>query len=137
VIVLFNEYFYDLAKIATRISGIPTRWIYCQWYHETGGFTSELCVTYNNLGGITTANPTELEKSMGQPDGSLWYKCFDTKEGFAEYFGNYLNYFEEDGIKDAVTIREYAEALKHGGYFGDTIDNYAQGMKDVELRCFA
>ena len=88
-------------------------------------------------GGITTTNPTELEKSIGQPDGSLWYKCFDTKEGFAEYFGNYLNYFEEDGIKDAVTIREYAEALKHGGYFGDTIDNYAQGMKDVELRCFA
>lgn len=124
---MLNQYYYDLAIRASEISGLPAKWIYAQWYHETGGFTSALCVDHNNLGGITQVTPNDLP----QPDGSLYYMEFYSPEDYAEYFGHYLTLYEEDGIYEATNIREYAEALKHGGYFGDSVDNYVAGMTDA------
>ena len=133
---MLNEYFYNLAKRSAEISGLPAEWIYCQWSHETGDFSSELCLDYNNFGGITTAHPNEVELELGQPDGSLWYKVFESPEAYAEYFGKYLTYYEEDGIYSATNIQEYAEALKRGGYFGDSVENYVAGMTAVYNDCF-
>ena len=134
---MLREYYYDLAKRSAEISGLCAEWIYSQWSHETGDFSSELCRDYNNFGGITTAHPNELELSLGQPDGSLWYKAFASPEDYAEYFGKYLTYYVEDGIYNATNIQEYAEALKHGGYFGDSVENYVNGMTSVYNECFA
>lgn len=103
---MINEYFYELAKRAAEISRLPAKWIYAQWYHETGGFTSALCVDYNNFGGITQVTPNDLP----QPDGSLYYMEFNSPEDYAEYFGHYLALYEEDGIYEATNIQEYAEA---------------------------
>lgn len=124
-----NEYFYALAIKSGEIAGLNSKWIYAQWVHETGNFTSVLCGNYCNLGGITTSNPTEQELSLGQPDGSLWYKVFNSYEDYAAYFGRYLKLYAEDGIYEAESIQEYAEALKRGGYFGDSIENYVAGME--------
>ena len=134
---MLNDYFWKLAQRSAEISTLPAEWIYCQWAHETAGFTSELCVDYHNLGGITTANPNEVELELGQPDGSLWYKVFTSYEAYAEYFGNYLTLYEEDGIYEATNIQEYAEALKHGKYFGDTVENYVNGMMAIYNDCFS
>jgi hypothetical protein len=124
-----NEYYFGLAKRSAEIVGEPIRaeWIYCQWSHETAGFTSELCVDYNNFGGITTSTPNDLP----QPDGSMWYRKFESPEDYAEYFGRYLRLYEEDGIYNSTDISSYAAALKHGGYFGDTLENYITGMTAV------
>lgn len=121
---MINEYYWLLAKRAGKIANINPRLIYCQWAHETAGFTSELCRRYNNLGGLTQTE----ENDMPQPDGSLWYMAFDTPEDYADYFGRYLRYYEENGIYAATDIYAYAQALKNGGYYGDSVDNYAEGM---------
>lgn len=129
---MIDNYFYSLAEKSAEIANgyteeepIKPEWIYCQFYHETAGFSSELCTTYHNLGGITQDTPNGLD----QPDGSLWYRVFDSYEDYAEYFGKYLHYYEEDGIYEANTLEEYVEALKSGGYFGDTLENYIAGCE--------
>ena len=125
-----NDYFYGLAVQAANIANsyvenghIDPKWIYCQWVHETDDFTSDLCIDYKNLGGLTQTTPNDTP----QPDGSFWYMQFDSYEDYAEYFGKYLHYYEEDGIYDTNTLEEYAAALKNGGYFGDTLENYIAG----------
>ena len=130
---LINERYFALAQQAAAIAGLPAEFVYSQWVHETGNFTSDLCTHYNNLGGLTQAEPNDLP----QPDGSLWYMHFDTPEAYADYFGRYLRLYEEDGVYGAATMPEYAAALYRGGYFGDSIENYVAGMEAAYKEAFA
>lgn len=129
---MVNEYFWGLAQKAAEIANslgngnnnIKPELVYCQFAHETGSFTSDLCTQYNNLGGLTQTEPNDTP----QPDGNCYYMQFNSPEAYADYFGRYLRLYEEDGIYSAETIPEYAAALYRGGYFGDAVDNYAAGM---------
>lgn len=121
---MINQYYWGLAQRAAAIAGLPAEWIYSQWVHETGNFSSDLCIEYNNLGGVTQVQPNDTP----QPDGNCYYMQFASPEAYADYFGWYLTQYAEDGIYQATSIAEYAEALKHGGYFGDTLENYIAGM---------
>ncbi len=128
-----NKYFYELAKQAAAVANegfgdiIKPEWIYCQWCHETGGFTSTLASAYYNLGGLTQVTPNDTP----QPDGQYYYKQFTSYEAYAEYFGKYLRYYEEDGLYTAGSIDDYIVALKQGGYFGDTLENYLSSVKGI------
>jgi len=48
------EPFESLAKKAGEALSLPWQWVYAQWGHETGGFSSQLMQEDNNLAGITT-----------------------------------------------------------------------------------
>lgn len=127
-----NQYFYTLAKRAADIANhytdgdpIKANWIYAQWAHETGNFTSAMCNQYHNLGGLTQTTPNDTP----QPDGDFWYMQFENFEDYAYYFGRYLHYYAENGIYDSVTLDDYVRALKEGGYFGDSYENYLAGCK--------
>lgn len=128
-----NQYFYDLARIAAEKANeghgdiIKPEWIYSQWSHETGGFGSVLANEYHNLGGLTQITPNDTP----QPDGDYYYKQFDSFEDYANYFGRYLRYYEEDDIYNATCIDDYVRSLKHGGYFGDTLENYLTSCKRI------
>lgn len=124
-----NEYFYGLAQRAAELAGAPIRpeWIYSQWVHETGNFTSDLCVNYHNLGGLTQTEPNDTP----QPDGNCYYMQFDSYEAYADYFGRYLRYYVEDGIYDSQNLYDYLAALKHGGYFGDDLDAYYADCQQI------
>ena len=126
-----NELYLEAAKESARIANegydnnpIDYKILYSQWSHETNGFTSDLCVEYNNLGGVTQTSVNNTP----QPDGTCYYMQFESVEEYAEYFGRYLRLYEENGIYDASSIEDYAAALKDGGYFGDTLENYVAGM---------
>ena len=101
----------DLAELVsqhTERNGrkIPATFIYAQMAHETGGFKSELALKHNNFGGVTQVTPNGLD----QPDGSNYYMNFGSPDEFAEYYGNYLSKYAEDGIYEATTINQYANA---------------------------
>lgn len=120
-----NTYFYEVAKQAAAAAAekdltIDPKWIYSQWNHETGAFTSELQASNHNLGGLCQSEPNDTP----QPDGNCYYMNFDTFEDYATYFGHYLGYYVENGIDSATTLYDYLVALKNGGYFGDSLDNY-------------
>lgn len=126
-----NNFFWKLAKRAADVANenggnIKPEWIYSQWAHETANFTSVLCGKYYNLGGLCQFEPNDTP----QPDGDQYYMQFGSYEDYADYFGRYLRKYEEDGIFEAQNIDEYVAALKHGGYFGDSLENYLAGCKD-------
>jgi hypothetical protein len=123
-----NNFFWKLAKRAAEIAGDPIKpeHIYCQWAHETNNFTSELMEANHNLGGLCQIEPNDTP----QPDGNQYYMKFDTYEDYADYFGRYLRLYEADGIYEAQNIDEYVLALKTGGYFGDSYENYVAGCKN-------
>lgn len=105
--------------------------IYGQWYHETGGFTSELALEDNNFGGLTQAEPLE---GMEQPDGSLWYMRFSSPE---EYFDYYTRIWG-DTIAGATDADDYVQRLWDEGYFtgdpnktpSENRADYAAGMRN-------
>lgn len=129
---MINDYYWGLAQRSAFISGLPAEWIYSQWVHETGNFSSDLCTQYNNLGGLTQTE----ENDTPQPDGANYYMQFATLEDYADYFGRYLKLYDEDGIYEANDIPAYAAALRHGGYFGDTVENYIAGMTAAYQEAF-
>lgn len=101
--------------------------IYAQLSHETGGFTSELATKHHNYGGVTQVTPNGL----AQPDGGNYYMDFASDDDFVNYMAGYLYKYKEDGLFNASDIRSYANALKHGGYFGDDVENYVAGMQNA------
>ena len=122
--------YWEAAQVAAGISGGDAKLFYAQWSHETGDFTSELCLQYNNLAGVTQVEPNDLP----QPDGSFYYMKFDSLDAWARYFGKFIRLF--DGAVDATTIEEYATILKEQGYYGDSIENYIEGMTDAYQNAF-
>lgn len=135
---MYNEYFYSLAERAAQKAAeygltIDPRWIYAQWCHETGGFTSELQASNHNLGGLTKSQPNETP----QPDGNMYYMNFATFEDYADYFGWYIAQYQVDGIYEAQTLEEYVTALCNGGYFGDSLENYLAGTTAAYEEAFA
>lgn len=122
----------DLAEIAAQEFQNKTgryldpNLIWAQWYHETGGFTSELFRIGNNLGGFTTTE--DMGDDWRQPDGDLWYKPFSSREEGARFAGAYLANYVENGIADATDPVSYAQALKNGGYYGASVEEYASGL---------
>ena len=134
-----NEYFWNLAQVSAQIANeehpdvIDPKWILSQWHHETGDFTSEMCNDYHNLGGLTQTTPNDTP----QPDGDFWYMQFATFEDCASYFGKYLKYYEENGIFNSTCLEDYVKALKDGGYFGDSLENYIAGCNNAYQEEFA
>lgn len=122
----------DLAEIAAQEFQNKTgryldpNLIWAQWYHETGGFTSELFRTGNNLGGFTTTE--DMGDDWRQPDGDLWYRPFSSREEGARFAGAYLANYVKNGIADATDPVSYAQALKNGGYYGASVEEYASGL---------
>lgn len=100
------------------------RFIYAQMYHETGGFSSSLARDYHNYGGVTQTEANDL----GQPDGSLYYRKFNSDEDYVDYMVDYYNLYDTDGLFAAKDTRGVARALKQGGYYGDTEENYTTGL---------
>ena len=110
-----NQYFYSLAKISSQKAAengvhVDPKFIYTQWYIETEGFTSQLQASHHNLGGVMDT------------DGS--WRHFNDFIDFANYFGNYLTYYREDGMTNANSLYSYVAALHHGGYFTADFDTY-------------
>lgn len=115
-----QEYWIEQAKRAAETAGLPWEWIYAQWYHETGGFTSDVLRDYNNAGGLFRPDLQD-------------YIVFPTIDDFVNYWANYIQGYRDDGIYEAKTPEEYALALASnrsgtGKYYTDDPANYISGM---------
>lgn len=99
--------------------------IHAHLAHETGNFSSELAMKHHNYGGLTQVAPNDLK----QPDGGNYYMDFASDEDFANYMAGYYHKYKENGLFNANDARSFAEALKQGGYYGDTVENYTAGME--------
>ena len=103
--------------------GVNPALIYGQWYHESGGFTSQLARENINLGGLTQVEPNGEENK--QPDGGNYYMVFSSVHEYADYFGRVWGKY----IKGLQNSAEYAHRLKEEGYYGATESEYRQGVE--------
>lgn len=125
-----NGEYYKLAKKVAEFTGLDANLIYAQWAHETNGFTSTVCTTINNFGGLKQfreqpAGITEEQTISSEGDA---YQAFDSPYDYALYFKRYILLYTENGILNADTVEKYATALKDGGYYGDPVEVYIIGM---------
>ena len=118
------------AELAYRISqlmqerygrSIPPEWIWAQLALESGNFSSRLAVEDHNYGGIKASPGSKIAGIS--PEGD-YYRHFDSDEEYAQYAASNYNAYASDGIYNAKTVQEFAAALKHGGYFGSSLESY-------------
>lgn len=122
-----NDYLRSLAEQVANETGIPKEWIWAQWMHETGEFTSYVFKNLNNFSGLKQFRANNTDLDCLSPEGDN-YQYFPSQESYAKYFAFYLGLYEEDGIFEATTVEEFAIALKHGGYYGDSVENYTNAL---------
>ena len=104
----------DIAMAIAQNTNLPVNFIWSQLSHESDGGKSKLAVEDHNYGGVKGT------------DGN--YLHFDNDQQFVDYMSNYYPKYREDGIYDAKTADQFAEALQHGGYFTADLGEYEGGM---------
>ena len=104
----------DIATAIAQNTGLPANFIWAQLSHESDGGNSKLAREDHNYGGVKSN------------DGE--YLHFDNDQQFIDYMSNYYPKYREDGIYDAQTADQFAEALQHGGYFTADLGEYEGGM---------
>jgi len=107
------------ADYISRITGVPARWLYGQFVHETGGFTNRGATQLHNLAGI---------KAPGGAD----YRDFGDFQSFADYYARLIMSPRYRSALQAKTDAEYFQALKAGGYYEDSYGNYLSGARRGE-----
>lgn len=119
-----------LANWVAPKTGIDAKLIFAQWYHESGGFSSQLARENYNFGGMTQNEPTGDPKDK-QPDGGNYYMHFGNEEEWAEYYAYYCNKCNEPSLSGSTDVTDFATRLKKNGYFGASIDEYVNGMNSA------
>lgn len=104
----------DIATAIAQNTGLPANFIWAQLSHESDGGNSKLAREDHNYGGVKGT------------DGE--YLHFDNDQQFIDYMSDYYPKYREDGIYDAQTADQFAEALQHGGYFTADLGEYEGGM---------
>ncbi len=111
-----------LAKQVSARTGIPADLLWSQWAHETGGFTNRGATSLNNLAGVRLPGSTD-------------YRRFSSLDDFADYYTYLMRPGGRYGAaSSARTPAQFASALKAGGYYGDTLQNYTAGISAWEHR---
>ena len=119
------EHMWALANWVSEKIGLKPEFVYGQWYHESGGFSSRLAKENYNFGGMTQSQPTG-DPADKQPDGTCYYMHFGAPEEWAEYYAGYIK--KCDGVIGTNSVPEFAQALKDNGYYGASVDEYINGV---------
>lgn len=108
------------AERVSQATGIPADILLAQWEHETGNFTNRGAKELNNLAGVNVPG------GKGQD-----YRKFKSLDDFGDY---YIHLMRPNGLypgaAKARTPEDFAAALKAGGYFSDSTNNYAKGIRN-------
>lgn len=124
----------DFEQLAQQVAqnlgtGIDWKIIYAQWRLETNDFTNWGSTVANNAAGMKQfkANPVGIDATSPEGDN---YQVFDDWNDFADYYSRYLSKYFPDAAA-AQTTDQFAEALKAGGYFGGSLDNYKTNLSSL------
>ena len=106
------------SKTAASNTGLDWQNIFAQWYHETAGFTSDVLGQYNNAAGMFKDDLSD-------------YITFPNLDSFVDQYSHLIKLYANDGVTGGLSSDDFAQALKNGGYYGDTVQNYQNGMKNA------
>lgn|SRR5574341_280557 len=102
--------------------------------HETGDYTSNVFKTCNNLFGYKyVGQSTAAGACSVSPEGDR-YAMYNSYADSVRELVLWIKRRQSEGVfpADLTTITradQFAELLKKAGYYGDTVANYASGLK--------
>ena len=110
-------------------TGIPAEYIYRQWAHESGNFTSRLAQENNNFGGLTQVEPNGEENK--QPDGGNYYRMYNNMHEYAQsYVNDFINRYK--GRENIKSMADFVNFLHDNGYFTADPAEYLASMEGVD-----
>lgn len=128
---------WNAALYVQEKSGLHAEYFYRQWAHESGYFKSRLARNNYNLGGLTQRTPNGDENK--QPDGTNWYCKFENLQEYAQhYYNGFIHVYEKKEEVESLTqivksLEDFVLLLKKHGYFGDSVENYLNGLQGISL----
>jgi uncharacterized FlgJ-related protein len=114
-----KEVYIDLIEQGFSIQ--QAQFVTAQAAHETGNFTSELFLKYNNCFGYKYVGQSIALGETIQ-DFAIYNSIYDSVQDFTVYYSR--NQFD----KTFDTIRAYIEKLKEVNYFEDDKETYIKGV---------
>lgn len=112
---------------AQKINPLLLDTIMAQLAHETGGFKSKLTLK-NNLSGIKySVNGYGKNSGILPPknEGKTPYAMYDTIDDWAK---DHFRIIKRIGAHKATNTKQFAEMLKKGNYYTDTLSNYTRAL---------
>mgnify|MGYP001619310353 CR=1 FL=1 len=138
-----DELIYQTARAGSPVNpGLPAALSYllvAQAKHETGNFTSNFYKKYNNAFGYSYVSGGKYQTGPGSiaDNGQPIASYPNVKSSVYEIIDwIYRRRAEGKFPQDLTTIttpEQYATLLKQSGYYGDTLNNYLNGLKKFFL----
>lgn len=131
------ELIYKTARSGSPVNpGLPSALSYllvAQAKHETGNFTSNFFKKYNNLFGYSYAGSVYQSGAGSVADNGKEIGSYaDPQDSIYEMIDWLYRRRKEGKLPDFKTIvapDQYAQLLKSNNYYGDSVNNYAAGLK--------
>lgn len=106
-------------------------YLIAQAKHETANFTSNVYNKDNNMFGMKRAlrRPQNATQGLASPDPEP-YKYYARFSSDSESLRDMINWLRFNRFPTQVSsVDEYAELMKSKGFYGDTVANYANGLR--------
>ncbi len=129
----------DTARLVfdtARLDGMPSalaNFIVAQARHETADFTSRVFKDCNNLFGYKhVGQDLSIRPCLSAPEGGYYASYRSISDSVHELTAwikrrQAENKFPGD-LSGITTATQYAQYLKAGGFYGDTVTNYTNGL---------
>lgn len=113
-----------------------TRMLLSQTAHESGWGESGLSKRYHNYGGLKAGSGSKAKVKMATFEGSgdsrvntnADFMTFRDPAEFYDYYASYLVRRMPMAMQTS-DVTDYAKALRQQGYYTDSVQNYARGLK--------
>lgn len=116
--------------------GMPallSSFIVFQAAHETGGFSSNVFLTCNNINGYKwVGQSTALGPCVASPEGDYYAKYATIEDSVHEQV-LWIKRRQSEGkfpadLNSITSVDQYALLLKNSGWYGDSLANYTAGL---------
>ena len=125
------------AAVSKGFTPTAAKLVVAQARHETGNYTSNIFKLNNNLFGMKYVKQPLATQGSASPrsEGDFYARYKSVGDSVKDLIDR--NYILTRGgvtpekLKNATDSLDFATKLKARGYYGDTISNYANGLKSA------
>lgn len=142
--MLIEDRIYSQAARGTAINpGLPpmlASLVVAQAAHETGNFTSNFFKNYNNAFGYSYVPGAMYQSGAGGiADNGQPVAAYSSLENSVKEIVDWIYRRVKEGkfpadLKTITEPEQYAQLLKNAGYYGDSVTNYARGLRNFFVR---
>lgn len=126
------------AAVKAGFSPSAAKLVVAQARHETGNYTSNIFRLNNNLFGMKYVKQPLAQQGNKSPEGDYYAKYANVGDSVQDLVNR--NYkitrggVSFDQLKNVSDSTDFAQKLKKRGYYGASVNEYANGLKNALMR---